>query len=310
MTIATSAVPTPLPLLACGQVLDTSPECLGQLRSSIEILDDAQALRARMDDDGYLYLPGYLDRELVLQARRDILEQLAAEGYLRPGSEPSEGVAGEERKNGLRPDVARASAPLQELLYGGRIREFYARFLRGEVLHYDYTWLRAVWPGAGTPPHGDSVFMNRGTRNLYTGWAPLGDVSYELGGLMMLEGSHKLDRIVNNYGRKDVDAYCSNRPDGPQYASGEKWWGGWLSKDPPHLRRRLGGRWLTGEFRAGDLLTFTMNTVHGSLDNQSGDRIRLSCDFRYQLASEEVDERWVGEDPVGHGPGGKRGRIC
>lgn len=296
-------------LASCGQPLDTSPDYLGALRSSSDISGDVEALRQRMQEDGYLYLPGYLDRELVLEAREDILTQLAGEGYLAPGTPAMEAIWSSERKNGLRPDVAAASAPLQEVLYSGRMVEFYAKFLGGEVLHYDYTWLRAVAPGSGTPPHGDSVFMNRGTSNLYTGWVPLGDVSFDLGGLIILEGSHKLERIRNNYGRKDVDAYCSNRPDGPEYASGAKWWGGWLSKNPPHLQKRLGGRWLTSEFRAGDLLTFTMNTVHGSLDNQS-DRIRLSCDIRYQLASEEVDERWVGPYPVGHGPGGKRGRIC
>lgn len=296
-------------LTSCGQPLDTSPEYLGALRSSSDISGDVEALRQRMQEDGYLYLPGYLDRELALEAREDILTRLAGEGYLAPGTPAMEAIWSCEQKNGLRPDVAAASAPLQELLYSARMVEFYTGFLGGEVLHYDYTWLRAVAPGSGTPPHGDSVFMNRGTSNLFTGWVPLGDVSFDLGGLIVLEGSHKLERIRNNYGRKDVDAYCSNRPDGPEYASGAKWWGGWLSKNPPHLQKRLGGRWLTCEFRAGDLLTFTMNTVHGSLDNQS-DRIRLSCDIRYQLASEEVDERWVGPHPVGHGPGGKRGRIC
>ncbi len=296
-------------LLSCGLPLDTSPEYLGELRSSADVADNMEVLRQRMQEDGYLYLPGYLDRQHVLEARADILSQLGHEGYLASGSPVMEGVAGPERKNGLRPDIAAASAPLQSVLYSGRMAKFYADFLGGEVLHYDYTWLRSVAPGSGTPPHGDSVFMNRGTSNLYTGWLPLGDVSFELGGLIVLEGSHRLERIKNNYGRKDVDAYCSNRSDAEEYASGEKWWGGWLSKNPPHLRDRLGGRWLTSTFRAGDLLTFTMNTVHGSLDNQTN-RLRLSCDFRYQLASEAVDERWVGPQPVGHGPGGKRGRIC
>jgi hypothetical protein len=309
--IETSTIRSVMPqeLTSCGLPLDMAPEHIGTLRRSDDIADDFAALRERMQQDGYLYLPGYLDRDLVLEARRDIFTQLSSENYLKPGTDLMDAFAGQERKSGLRPDIAKASAPLQELLYAGRMMAFYRGFLDGEPLHFDYTWLRAVAPGNGTPPHGDSVFMNRGTRNLYTGWAPLGDVGYKEGGLIVLEGSHKLDRIKNNYGNKDVDAYCSNRPDGPEYASGEKWWGGWLSKNPAHLRDRLGGRWLTHEFRAGDLLTFTMNTVHGSLDNHS-DRIRLSCDFRYQLASEEVDERWVGENPVGHGPGGKRGRIC
>jgi hypothetical protein len=42
-----------------------------------------------------------------------------------------------------------------------------------------------------------------------------------------------------------------------------------------------------------------MFTMHASLVNLS-DRYRLSSDTRYQLASEPVDERWVGEKPKGH----------
>ena len=62
-------------------------------------------------------------------------------------------------------------------------------------------------------------------------------------------------------------------------------------------------------FRMGDLLVFSMFTVHASLDNQTN-RIRLSSDTRYQRAADPVDERWIGENPVGHGPGGKRAMIC
>jgi ectoine hydroxylase-related dioxygenase (phytanoyl-CoA dioxygenase family) len=151
--------------------------------------------------------------------------------------------------------------------------------------------------------------MNRGTSNLYTAWVPLGDISYELGGLIVLERSHRLDEIKSTYGQRDVDTYCANHDDAALYASGEKWWNGQLSDNPFELQRQLGLRWLTGEFKAGDLLTFTLYTLHGSLDTHS-DRVRISSDSRYQLASEAVDERWIGANPIGHGVAGKRGRIC
>jgi hypothetical protein len=59
----------------------------------------------------------------------------------------------------------------------------------------------------------------------------------------------------------------------------------------------------------GDLLTFSVYTVHGSLDNQSNE-IRLSSDSRYQLADEPMDERWVGENPPGHGGDSIKKLIC
>ena len=60
----------------------------------------------------------------------------------------------------------------------------------------------------------------------------------------------------------------------------------------------------------GDLLVFPMYTIHASLDNQTENLLRLSTDTRYQLASEPVDERWVGENPIAHGPESKRSIIC
>ena len=309
MTAAVIDNPVFPTLVSNGVELDPSPDRVGELRSSIDAIEDVDELQARMRNEGYLYLPGYLDRDLVFDARKVITDRLAEQGALEPGTPPIEAVARQGIDFKFRPDLAEDNEPLDRLLYDGRMIDFYERFLGGEVRHFDFTWLRAVAPGKGTAPHGDSVFMNRGTTNLYTAWVPLGDVSFQLGGLMVLDRSHRLDEIKNEYGQMDVDSYCTNHDDAELYASNQKWWNGSLSDNPVKLRDDLGGRWLTAEFRAGDLLTFTIYTVHASLDNRS-DRIRLSSDSRYQLASEPVDERWVGEHPIGHSVAGKRGRIC
>lgn len=301
---------TQLPdLVSSGHALDSDPDRFGELRPSDDAVASPEELRRRMAEDGYLYLPGYLDRELVLEARGVICERLAAQGALAQGTPPTEAVARPGVEFKFRPDLARDNPALDRLLYDGRMIDFYVDFLGGDVRYFDFTWLRAVAPGTGTAPHGDSVFMNRGTTNLYTAWVPLGDVSYNVGGLIVLERSHRLDEIKNGYGRKDVDSYCENEADAELYASNGNSWNGTLSDNPKELRDQLGGRWLSAEFRAGDLLTFTIYTLHASLDNRS-DRIRLSSDSRYQLASEPIDERWVGDPPIGHGVAGKRGRIC
>ena len=39
--------------------------------------------------------------------------------------------------------------------------------------------------------------------------------------------------------------------------------------------------------------------MHTSLNNNTN-RYRISADTRYQLASEPVDERWIGRKPKGH----------
>ncbi|HJZ50119.1 MAG TPA: phytanoyl-CoA dioxygenase family protein [Roseiflexaceae bacterium] len=309
MSIDSAIVPR---LTALGQEIDTSPDQFGALESSIHLADDPAALRDRMAAEGYVYLPGYLDRDEVLAARQEIAQRLAAAGHTAPGTPPGELIARDALDIAFLPDLALDNPPLDRLLYSGRMIAFFTGFLGGQVRHYDFTWLRTVAPGRGTAPHMDIVFMGRGTTNLCTAWTPLGDVPLEMGGLMILERSHQHERLNNGYGRKDVDAYCVNHV-GEGYTKmgggGNIALGGWLSKNPVKLRRNLGGRWLTSNFRAGDLLVFSMFTVHTSLDNHS-DRIRISSDTRYQLASEPVDERWIGEHPPAHGPSIKKGMIC
>ncbi|MBD1942101.1 phytanoyl-CoA dioxygenase family protein, partial [Coleofasciculus sp. FACHB-712] len=288
--------------------LDCSSEAFGYLIDSSDLINQPQKLRQRMQQDGYLYLRALLNPQEVWQSRQEIAERLAAEDCLEPGHPILECVAKPGLKMHFRPDLAAQSQAIKKLLYSGRMMEFYQVFLGGDVRPFDYTWLRAVAPGHGTYAHCDIVYMGRGTHDLYTTWTPLGDVSLEMGGLIILENSHRLERIKNDYGRKDVDSYCYNRKTAQLYASGEKWWNGALSKNPVSLRKKYGGRWLTADFKAGDVLIFGMFTIHASLDNHS-QRIRLSSDSRYQLASEPVDERWVGSNPVGHSAAGKRGRI-
>ena len=294
-----------------GLVLSQTPETFGELRDSSALAGDFAALRNRMVEDGYVFLRDYLHRDEVIDARRAMLERVAAEGGLASNAPLLDGVLNMNIPVRFDPRRTRNSRELQTLLFDGPMISFFEGFLQGEVRHFDYIWLRSVSPGKGTAPHGDSVFMNRGTLDLYTAWTPLGDIDTQLGGLIVLENSHKLLDIRNSYGLRDVDTYCDDDPNAPEYlATGKQAWTGKLSDDPVQLRNDLGGRWLTADFRPGDVLIFTMFTLHASLDNQSENRLRLSTDTRYQLASEPIDERWIGEDPIAHGPDAKKGIIC
>jgi len=165
--------------------------------------------------------------------------------------------------------------------------------------------------GQGTPPHCDLVYMGRGTHQLLTAWIPYGEVPLEVGGLMVLERSHTQAARIRNYLEVDVDLYCENRPRETEKVKAKGGWShpGYLTTNPVTLRQKLGGRWLTTEWRPGDLLTFKMTLVHGSLDNQT-DTVRLSSDTRYQRASQPIDPRWIGANPPGHGPRAKQGLIC
>jgi hypothetical protein len=302
-----------LPKLTQNHIeLDTRPEAFGFLQSASDLLGDPAALQARMAADGYLYLPGALNRGDVLAARRVCAEWLSAAGLLDPAQDIMACKAKPGSKVAFMPELAKDNPELLSVLYDGPMMRIFESLIGGAVLHFDFTWFRAVAPGLGTPPHMDIVYMGRGTKRLYTAWTPMGDVPIDVGGLMVLEGSHKHERLNQGYGNKDVDTFCENRRD-PGFAEmgggGNIKAGGQLSNNAIKLRERLGGRWLTANYRAGDVLLFSVYTVHCSLDN-AGDEIRLSSDSRYQSAAEPADHRWVGPNPVAHGPGAKRGMIC
>jgi len=304
-----TAVPN---LRATNREIDSSHEAFGELISSSHLIGNPAGLREQMEAEGYLYLPGLLQRDEVLAARRVIAERLAEHGILDLSAPLMDMIAQPQANVTFMPELADNNPLLQRVLYDGPMIAFFEQLLGGAVRHFDYTWVRAVAPGRGTPPHMDVVFMGRGTPKLYTAWTPIGDVPLSMGGLLILERSHKHERLNNSYGRKDVDAYCVNkRGEGftKMGGGGNIAASGWLSNDAVKLRERLGGRWLTADFHAGDVLVFSVFTVHTSLDNSSN-AIRLSTDSRYQLASEPVDERWIGDHPIGHGPDGKRGMIC
>ena len=310
-------------LTARGQELDLSPEAFGFLHDSSDIAGDADALQARFVAGGYLFLPGLLHREEVIAAREAVLLRAESEGILDPTFPRSAGILKPGINPYFRPNYTKENAPLMSVLYDGPMMAFFTRFFGGPVRHFDFTWLRAVGPGPGTSPHCDVVYMGRGTKKLCTAWMPLSDIPLTVGGLIVLENSHTRTDITGDYLKQDVDSYCENGPNADKVQTGklgwehwEKWqtpgasWSGELSDNPVTLQKQFGSRWLTAkEYRMGDLLIFSMATVHASIDNTTP-FLRLSTDTRYQHADEPIDERWVGENPIAHGLAGKRGKIC
>lgn len=305
---------TELSLTSFGLALDTSEHTFGELRDSSDIAHNDAALRQRMAEDGYCFLRNYLDKGQVHAARIEIIRRLVEQELLDLNYPAIDAITNPTPRTGKNHEaLSKNNRSLHELLYTGRMIALYERLLGGPVRHFDFTWFRAV-PGGGQGiyPHCDIVYMGRGTFNLFTAWTPIGDVPLELGGLMILEGSHRQADRLRSYLSRDVDRYCTNYPDAGEIESGSKQWQDWdgrLSSSAATLCEKLGGRWLTTNFEAGDVLTFGMATVHASLDNHTN-RFRLSSDSRYQLASDPVDERWIGEDPIAHGPAGKKGKVC
>ncbi len=292
---------TSSPLFSSGYALDMSPESFGELRSSIALLGDVTGLRQNLADDGYLFLPGFFNRDDVFAVRDEFLRRLGAKGALHPDYPIFEGIASDIPANVTRDDVMRGNSSVRDLVFSAQLMTFYDSLLGGPATHYDHIWTRLIRPGKGTLPHCDLPYMGRGTHNVLTAWIPYRDTSLEMGGLIMLEKSHLQAERIHHYLEIDADVYCENR-NAYRYP-------GSLSRNPVSLREKFGGRWLTAEFKAGDLLTFGMKFVHASLDNQTS-AYRISTDTRYQLASEPIDQRWVGESTEEWAAKHRIGMIC
>ena len=269
--------------------MDLPGDALGELRDSSSLLCSAEALRERLAEDGYLLLRGLYEPRLVESARRQMLERLDAGGALDRSCLLDEARTAEGNNGAFRGGKNELTSchSYRELVRGPRTLKFFSFLRGGDAIAFDYEWLRVVGTGGRTGAHFDIVYMGRGTPNLLTMWTPLGDVRYEHGPLAICVGSHKapgFSRLRETYGKMDVDR--------DRVA-------GWFSEDPLEIRDRFGGSWKTTEFAAGDAVIFGMFTLHASLTNVSK-QFRLGSDTRYQLASEPIDERWVGREPKGH----------
>ena len=245
--------------------------------------EDARADAAR--EDGYLYLPGLLPADEVLAVREEVAAVAARHGLLRPGTPTRDAVA--EQSAFMHESDA---TPEYRAYYNDQLRlrgvhalavhpELIAALetvLSESVLAHPRNIVRTVFPSRPsitTAPHQDHRPI-KGSPEVWTAWIPLGDCPQELGGLAVLPGSHRS-------GLHPV-------ADGTIYfeTAGDVEW-----------------RW--NPMRCGDVLLFHSLTVHQARDNRSPDRIRFSCDFRYQGRSTPVHEhsllphmRWIEWDEI------------
>jgi ectoine hydroxylase-related dioxygenase (phytanoyl-CoA dioxygenase family) len=242
-----------------------------EFRCSNEVLTDADALRLRLQSDGYLFLRNFLNGAALLEVRRAILALCKEHGWLDPAAPLMDGVY-----SGIPfPNYHKDYMPLYiKLIKLDAFNQFartpelmmlFERILGGRILAHPRTIARISFPrhfDFTTQPHQDYFYI-RGTPETYTAWIPAGDCPKIMGGLALLVGSHKLGFLKHK----------------PAIGAG----GNGIDTS------ELGLRWLASDFTAGDVLIFHSHTVHGALDNCSADRLRISLDYRYQRERDEVD---------------------
>jgi hypothetical protein len=274
----------------CKTEVEFPGEKLGELRDSSDLLNDIDAVRTRIEHDGYLLFRNFIDRKTVLNAREAIVKYLDDNNALVKGEPLLEAAmprSGKEVRMTGQSIITHHPASLA-LFENGKLFDFFRQFFGADPVTYDYKWLRAVGNENFTGCHYDTVYMGRGSQNVHSVWIPVGNIPVTQGTLAVCEGSHNLDsfaKLRNTYGKMDVDR--------------DMIIDGWFSSDPYEITDRFGGRWLTTEFHPGDVLIFGLFTLHASTTNLT-DNFRISCDVRFQPAGEKLDERWAGKKPVGH----------
>jgi ectoine hydroxylase-related dioxygenase (phytanoyl-CoA dioxygenase family) len=267
--------------------------------------NDSEAMRQNIENDGYVFLRSVLNRDEVLTARQEVFERLEQVGEVKPPA--IDGIAtGESKRKEATGDLhtfwksVNEGDKLRHVTHGDRLRELIGVIFGEAARAHDLMYLRPVVAGRSTKLHYDFPFFARRSLRIHTAWIPFGDAPLSDGPLMIVEGSNRFTDLIDPIQNHD---YESDHEDAViQKAAYERP----NETDPITFARQRGVRLLSTDFRAGDLIVFGGFTLHGSLDNCSPiERVRLSCDVRYQPAADPFDdERYFGEDPSGSHGGG------
>ena len=236
--------------------------------------------------------------------------QFAHTGILKPNSSPRDGIFNPANDPLLHQgiggtpeaqtfellDIAHTTPSYRKFLEHPSLRAFVRDFMGWdkEVL-VDRAMLRHNVPGSlSTAIHYDKLFLRAGEAEFLTAWVPIGDCAANGGGLMYLENSNTLgEEIEAEFMRNSqhmpeadrIDAFNKNMAKG-----------GFLSHDAEEFGRveGKGGRWLVGNYEAGDVVFHKPYMVHAATRNEDEKgRIRLASDLRFYEEGAGLDRRWL-----------------
>ena len=245
-----------------------------ELNVSNDKIDDADELRRRMKDEGYLFFRKLQDPDKLRSLRLDILEVMREGGWLKAGTKLADGIADLSHRctegDSQYTDVYHEVYKLESFHRAGHwpeLLDMMKKIIGDNVFPYPHKIARLWCPpytDHTTPAHQDFVHF-QGNYETYTSWSPVGDSSIELGGLAILPGSHKQNTVFDHHFSLGAGA---------------------LTVDP----KEHSGDWVTTNYEIGDTLIFHCLTLHRALPNLTPDRLRISLDNRYQALGRPLTE--------------------
>jgi hypothetical protein len=244
-----------MPILASRELVDSS-----------RLLGDGEALRARIAEDGYVFVRDMLDPAEVRSVGTAVLGQLQAAGWTEGGSDPvTARPVPPVRAVRMRdlfgsPIYTRIvlNPRLNRLAYQSRLADLMRDILGPLGFCYPLRIPRIVYPVSLAPrqPGNYAHKDYRSVQDMFTCWVPFGETPRKLGGLALLPGSQTSDRVA------------------------------------PKPLDRLPTRWLSTDYLPGDVLVFHCLTTHAALPNIS-DQMRFSVEYRWQPADQPAPRRLV-----------------
>ena len=240
---------------------------------SSDYISDSDALRQRFLQDGYVFLPGLLDKSILMSLRQQIVDICEQCKWLKPGTNPLDAISwtvpkveGEDDYFTVYDQVQRLQ-DFHALSHHKAIGEVMRALLGPSAFPHPLSIARLVFPDNqdwSTPPHQDFP-NNQGTAELYASWIPLSDCPGNMGPLAILKGSNHLGLLPLEFSLGD----------------------GFRQASLPIEAHAL--EWVGSDFKLGDVLIFHSYTVHRALPNNS-DRMRISVDYRFQAEGEDITE--------------------
>lgn len=236
------------------------------------LLGDPDAVQARMASDGYLFFRSIVPAERLMELRDQITGILAELGWIADSDERMKARAICRPRREGQPKFLQAHdrimklEALHSLSHEPQLMDVMRQVLGQTAFPHPLSIVRLVFPDSpelSTPPHQDYP-NNQGTANLTAAWIPLGDCPMERGSLAVMEGSHKFGVLPLKFhlGAGNRRAVLSDEV--------------------------MKCRWVSADFKAGDILLFPALTVHKAMENDNTELMRLSADFRYQLEGEAL----------------------
>ena len=250
---------------------------INELRISNDIADDEAALQQRMKDEGYLFFKGLQNAEALLALRREMLTVMQDGGWLVAGTDPMDGIAdvsqqcteGDLGYTDVYHEVYKIEA-FHRIAHRPEVVDMVTKIAGRPIMPHPQKIARLWFPkytDHTTPTHQDFVHF-QGNYETYTCWAPVGDCPIELGGLALIPGSHKIERVLDHHFSLGAGGLSIEEDD-------------------------LDGQWYSTNYDVGDTLIFPALTIHKALPNVTEDRLRVSLDNRYQAVGDPIAEHML-----------------